>query len=117
MHTTLLNSTQTVATLAGTAGTSTFEGPFYQPGNVVFESAVGTERLLYRERQIVHDALHFEAAEVARRLSDGRTRSHVSRWRAHQPACTALMCSQTTSLLQAERPATGTKIASTECGG
>ncbi|QOV41324.1 Gfo/Idh/MocA family oxidoreductase [Streptomyces ferrugineus] len=71
VHTTLFSDTPTTAVIAGTKGTLTLPGPFYQPGDVVFTPAGGGTPLTYTEPHIGHDGLHFEAAEVARRVGDG----------------------------------------------
>jgi predicted dehydrogenase len=75
LHTTLLSDTPTTATVAGTDGTLFLPGPFYQPGDMVFTSAAGDRRLTYTEPQTSHDALHFEAAEVARCIAAGELES------------------------------------------
>ena len=66
VHTTLFSNTPTTATVAGTSATLTLPGPFYQPGDLVLSSAAGDRRLAYTEPRTAHDALYFEAAEVAR---------------------------------------------------
>jgi predicted dehydrogenase len=71
VHTTLFSDTPTSATIAGTEGTLTLPGPFYMPGDVV----LGEHR--YEEPKVAHDALHFEAAEVARCIADGRLESSL----------------------------------------
>jgi hypothetical protein len=45
VHTTLFSNTPTAAVVAGTDGTVTLPGPFYQPGDVVFTSAADDHRL------------------------------------------------------------------------
>lgn len=77
LHTTLFSSTPTTATIAGTAATLTLPGPFYQPGDLLLTSADGGDRLAYTEPRTAHDALHFEAAEAARRIADGRIESPI----------------------------------------
>jgi predicted dehydrogenase len=77
LHTTLLSNTPTTATVAGTEGTLTLPGPFYQPGDMVLASAAGDRRLTYTEPQTAHDALYFEAAEVARRIAAGEVESPI----------------------------------------
>ncbi|HEY7272904.1 MAG TPA: Gfo/Idh/MocA family oxidoreductase [Actinoplanes sp.] len=76
LHTTLFSNTPTTATVAGTRGTLTLPGPFYQPGDIVVTSAAG-DRLTYTEPQTAHDALYFEAAEVARCIAAGKLESPV----------------------------------------
>jgi predicted dehydrogenase len=76
LHTTILSDTPTTATIAGTAGTLTVDGPFFAPGGFTVRP-VGGEPLTYTEPAIGHDGLHFEAAEVARRIAAGETGSPV----------------------------------------
>jgi predicted dehydrogenase len=77
VHTTLFSNTPTAATVAGTHGTLTLQGPFYRPGNILLTSAAGDRRLRFTEPQMGHDALHFEAAEVARCVAAGRLESAI----------------------------------------
>jgi predicted dehydrogenase len=77
LHTTLFSNTPTTAAVAGTEGTLTLPGPFYQPGDMVLTSVDGARRLTYTEPRIAHDALYFEAAEVARCIADGGTESPI----------------------------------------
>jgi hypothetical protein len=74
LHTTLFGNTPTSATICGTEGSVTLPGPFYQPGDLVFRPIDGEEER-YTEEPVAHDALHFEAAEVARRISAGELES------------------------------------------
>jgi len=71
VHTTVFSDTPTGATIAGTRATLTLPGPFYQPGDVVLTPAGGGAAATWTEPPTAHDALHFEAAEVARRISAG----------------------------------------------
>ncbi|KUM68037.1 Gfo/Idh/MocA family protein [Streptomyces curacoi] len=75
VHTTLFSDTPTTATIAGTHGTLSLPGPFHQPGDLVLALAGSGTRLAYTEPRTAHDALHFEAAEVARCIADGRLQS------------------------------------------
>jgi predicted dehydrogenase len=77
LHTTLFSSTPTTATIAGTDATLTLPGPFYQPGDLLLTSADGGRRLAFTEPRTAHDALHFEAAEAARRTAEGRLQSPI----------------------------------------
>ncbi|QUC59092.1 Gfo/Idh/MocA family oxidoreductase [Streptomyces sp. A2-16] len=72
VHTTLFSDTPTTATVAGTHATLSLPGPFYQPGEVLLTPAGGGTPLSYGEARTAHDALHFEAAEVARCIGAGR---------------------------------------------
>ncbi|MGW5651403.1 Gfo/Idh/MocA family protein [Streptomyces humi] len=75
VHTTLFSDTPTTATIAGSHATLTLPGPFYQPGDVHLTPAGGGPALTYSEPRTAHEALHFEAAEVARRVAEGRRES------------------------------------------
>lgn len=75
LHTTILANTPTRATIAGTTATIDIDGPFYQPGRFTLTAADGTSRLHYDEPPIAHQGLHYQAAEVARRITAGETGS------------------------------------------
>ena len=75
LHTTILSNTPTTGVIAGSAGTLTIPGPFYQPGGFAVTPFTGASPLRYSEPPTAHDALHFEAAEVARCIAEGRTES------------------------------------------
>src|SRR5918998_5535213 len=75
LHTTILADTPTGAPIAGTAATVQIDGPFYQPGGFTLTSADGVTRLRYDEPRIAHEGLHYQAAEVARRITAGETGS------------------------------------------
>ena len=76
LHTTILASTPTAATVAGTAASLVVDGPFYQPGGFTLTSTDGTRSLRYDEDRYAHEGgLHFQAAEVARRITAGETGS------------------------------------------
>ena len=77
LHTTLFSNTPTAAAIAGTHATLTLPGPFYQPGDLLLASADGDRQLRFTEPRAAHDALHFEAAEVARCISAGRLESPI----------------------------------------
>src|SRR5580765_213175 len=70
----ILDESPTVAVVGGTEGTLWVERSFYRPGPFTVVPAEGTE-LRWQEEPVAHDALHFEAAEVARRISAGETGS------------------------------------------
>ncbi|KND41531.1 MULTISPECIES: Gfo/Idh/MocA family protein [Streptomyces] len=72
VHTTLFSDTPTSAAVAGTHATLSLPGPFPQPGEVLLAPAGGGAPLSYTEPLCGHDALYFEAAEVARCIQDGR---------------------------------------------
>ncbi|MFF4119611.1 Gfo/Idh/MocA family protein [Streptomyces sp. NPDC001714] len=77
VHTTLLSDTPTTATIAGSHATLTLPGPFYQPGDVLLTPSGGGTALRYTEPRTGHDGLHFEAAEVARCVTEGRRESEL----------------------------------------
>lgn len=74
INSTIFSDTPTTGVIAGTAGTLTIPGPYYQPGPMTLISNDG-EVLTYNEPQIAHEGLHFEAAEVARCIAAGRLQS------------------------------------------
>ncbi|MFJ9544234.1 hypothetical protein ACIRPX_44515 [Streptomyces sp. NPDC101225] len=73
VHTTLFSDTPATATatVAGTHATLSLPGPFHQPGDIALTLRDGT-RLGHTEGRTGHDALPFEAAEVARCIAAGR---------------------------------------------
>ncbi|MFC8520685.1 Gfo/Idh/MocA family protein [Streptomyces sp. NPDC057257] len=71
VHTTLFSDMPTTATVAGTHATLSLAGPFYHPGEVLLTPAGGGTPLSYGEPRTGHDALYFEAAEVARCVAAG----------------------------------------------
>ena len=71
---TVLDETPTTAVIGGTEGTLWVERSFYRPGPFTLVRATGPE-LRWDEAPVAHDALHFEAAEVARRITAGETGS------------------------------------------
>lgn len=76
LHTTILANTPTDASIAGTEATITIDGPFYQPGGFTLTSVDGSRSSRYDEPQHAHKGgLHFQAAEVARRISEGQLQS------------------------------------------
>ena len=77
LHTTILANTPTRATIAGTAATIDIDGPFYQPGGFTLTTTDGGSRLRYDEPRIAHEGLHYQAAEVARRITAGETGSPI----------------------------------------
>ena len=74
LHTTQLGGTPTTATIQGSEATLEIEGLFYQPGPMTLRGVDGTV-LRWDEARVAHSALHFEAAEVARRIAAGETGS------------------------------------------
>lgn len=74
LHTTQLGNTPTTATIQGSTATLELGGPFYQPGGLRLRGTDGTV-LCWEEGAVSHAALHFQAAEVARRIAGGETGS------------------------------------------
>jgi predicted dehydrogenase len=70
--TSVYGDTPATASISGTRGTLVLPGPFYSPGDVVLTAAGGGSTLSFTEQRIAHDALFFEAAEVARCIAEGR---------------------------------------------
>ena len=70
LHTTILGPTPTTATIVGSEATLVIDGPFYQPGGFTFTPHGGAP-LRYDEPRIAHAGLHYEATEVARRITKG----------------------------------------------
>jgi hypothetical protein len=56
---------------------STSSSPFYQPGDFVLTSADARRRLRFTEPAVAHDALYFEALEVARCIAAGARESAI----------------------------------------
>ncbi len=76
LHTTIVANTPTAATIAGTEATLVVDGPFYQPGGFTLTSTDGTRTLRYEEERYAHEGgLHFQAADVARRITAGEAGS------------------------------------------
>lgn len=74
LHTTLRGTTPTTVTVSGSRATLTVDGPFYQPGGFTVTGVDGGS-LRHEEPAVAHAALHFEAAEAARRIAAGETES------------------------------------------
>ena len=75
LHTTLLSGTPAAATIAGEKASVHLPGPAYQPGDVVLIGADGRVTASWTEPPVGHDALHHQAAHVARCLDEGATES------------------------------------------
>lgn len=71
---TILDDTPTTAVIGGTAASLWVDRSFYRPGPFTLAPADGRQ-LRWQEERVDHDALHFEAAEVARRVAAGETGS------------------------------------------
>lgn len=75
LHVTQLGNTPTAATIQGSDATLELDGPFYQPGPFTLRGVDGTVLRWEEERVSHHGGLHFQAAEVARRVAAGETSS------------------------------------------
>jgi predicted dehydrogenase len=71
LTTTIRSTTPCRAAIVGTEATVLVDGAFFMPGRFSVEDAATTRRLRYDEPSLRHDALHFQAAEVARRITTG----------------------------------------------
>jgi predicted dehydrogenase len=76
VHTTILANTPVVFTIAGSDATLTIPDVFYRPGPFSVVRTDG-ERLDYTEPEIAYDALAYQAADVARRITAGETETPV----------------------------------------
>jgi predicted dehydrogenase len=76
VHTTILASTPVAFTIAGSEATLTIPGVFYRPGPFSVVRTDG-ERLDHAEPEIAYDALAYQAADVARRITAGETETPV----------------------------------------
>ena len=75
----MLTDTPSAASITGDLGRIDLEGPFYRPGPVALRLRDGTD-LHWDEPRVDHAGLHFEAAEVARRIGAGETGSPLRPW-------------------------------------
>jgi hypothetical protein len=75
----MLTDTPSAASITGALGRIDLAGPFYRPGPVRLTLRDGTD-LAWDEPRVDHGGLHFEAAEVARRITAGETGSPVRPW-------------------------------------
>ena len=79
LHTTMLADSATTASVIGTEGRVDLASRFYLPGPMTLHQRHGPS-LTWDEPRLEHDALHFEAAEVARRVTAGETGSPLRPW-------------------------------------
>ncbi len=79
LHTTILADTATTASVIGTEGRIDLGTRFYLPGPMTLHQRGGPS-LSWVEPLVEHDALHFEAAEVAYRVAAGETGSPLRPW-------------------------------------
>lgn len=76
LHSTILGLTPTTATIAGSDGVIELDGSFYTPGGITLRTRSG-DVLSHDEPRIAHGGLHYQAAEVARRITSGESGSPV----------------------------------------
>ena len=74
-HSTILTDTSVRAVAAGTEGLLVMEPPFWGPGPLTVRFHDGRPDLTYDEPPIRHQALYWQAAEVARRIAAGEAES------------------------------------------
>jgi predicted dehydrogenase len=74
-HSTILTDTPVRAIIAGTEAVLEMEPPFWGPGPLRVHFHDGRPDLLYDEPGVRHDALYWQAAEVARRIGAGDSES------------------------------------------
>ncbi len=101
VHTSILGDTPTSAAITGTEAVLMLDGPFYQPGRFTVlghqgSSGSGPAPLVWDEPTVAHDALHFEAAEVARRIAAGELGSPL------RPLSATIATLETMDLIRAE---------------
>ncbi len=79
LHTSILADSATTASVIGTEGRMDLGTRYYLPGPMTLHQRGGPS-LSWSEPMVEHDALHFEAAEVARRVAAGETGSPLRPW-------------------------------------
>lgn len=79
LHTSILADSATTASVIGTEGRIDLGSRFYLPGPMTLHQRRGPS-LSWVEPMAEHDALHFEAAEVAHRVTAGDTGSPLRPW-------------------------------------
>jgi len=80
LTTTIRATTPCRASVVGTTAALSIDGAFFMPGGFTVEDTTG-RRLRYDEPAIRHEALHFQAAEVARHIATGDLES--ASWSHH----------------------------------
>ncbi len=77
LHSSVLGRTPTTSAICGAEGMITFDGDFYMPGNFTASDRTGRE-LHHTEPAVAHvGGLHFQAAEMARRIGAGELVSPI----------------------------------------
>ncbi len=79
LHTTILADSATTGSVIGTEGRIDLGTRYYLPGPMTLHQRGGPS-LWWAEPMVEHDALHFEAAEVAHRVAAGQTGSPLRPW-------------------------------------
>jgi predicted dehydrogenase len=79
LHTSILADSATTANVIGTEGRIDLGTRYYLPGPMTLHQRSGPT-LSWSEPMVEHAALHFEAAEVARRIVGGATGSPLRPW-------------------------------------
>ncbi len=79
LHTTILADSATTAAVIGSEGRLDLGSRWYLPGPMTLHPRQGPS-LGWAEPKVEHAALHFEAAEVARRVAAGDTGSPLRPW-------------------------------------
>ncbi len=79
LYTSMLADSATTANIIGTEGRIDIDSRFYLPGPMTLHQRGGPS-LSWSEPMVEHDALHFEAAEAARRIVHGETGSPLRPW-------------------------------------
>lgn len=74
-HSSVLSGTPTRASISGSNGLLDLEAGFYLPGPLTISFPDGREPLRWEEPRVAHRGLFWQAAEVARRITDGETGS------------------------------------------
>lgn len=77
LSTTMMATTPCRGVLAGERGTLETDGAFFCPGPFTVTDTVTGERMHWNEPNVRHEALYFEAAEVARCIHAGQTLSSM----------------------------------------
>ncbi|MEO5981496.1 MAG: Gfo/Idh/MocA family oxidoreductase [Pedococcus sp.] len=81
LYTSMLADSATTGSIIGTEGRIDLGTRFYLPGPMTLHQRGGPS-LSWSEPMVEHEALHYEAAEVARRITAGETGSPLRPWAA-----------------------------------
>ncbi|NHA69337.1 gfo/Idh/MocA family oxidoreductase, partial [Phycicoccus sp. CMS6Z-2] len=81
LHTSILADSATTAAVIGTDARVDLHSRYYLPGPMTLHQYEGPSLAWAEaEAEVEHDALHFEAAETARRIVDGERGSPLRPW-------------------------------------